>query len=53
MTHMNDKDRAEQPPKETGDKRVGKPTVKDLEPKETSQEKGGRRLTADPDEGGE
>ncbi len=53
MTQLNDKDRAERPPKETSDKRAANQTVKDLEPKDTDQVKGGRRLTADPDEGGE
>ena len=52
MTQLNDKDRAE-PPKETSDKRAANQKVKDLEPKDTDQVKGGRRLTADPDEGGE
>ena len=53
MTQINDKDRTAEPPKKTTEKRPRNRTVNDLEPKDTSQVKGGRRITADPDEGGE
>ena len=48
MTQPNDKDRAERPPKETSDKRAANQTVKDLEPKDTNQVKGGRRTHRGP-----
>ena len=44
---------ASQTLKETTDKRRSNQTVNDLEAKAAPQVKGGRRISADPDEGGE
>lgn len=53
MRQVNDKSRERLPPKGIPDKRGANQTLNDLEVKATSQVKGGRRITADPDEGGE
>ena len=53
MTQVNNGSREQLPPKGTPDKRGANQTVNDLEAKATSQVKGGRRISGDPDEGGE
>jgi hypothetical protein len=52
MTQMNES-RKQRTPKEKTENRDANETVNDLEAKAAPQVKGGRRISADPDEGGE
>jgi hypothetical protein len=53
VTKVNDKNPPAPPPQADTGKPSPTRTVNDLEPKDTFRVKGGRRMTADPDEGGE